>query len=413
MTQAANFDVLIVGAGMVGATIACGLGQHGLKVGIVDQQLPEPFDANAPGDLRVSALNHASQKVLERVGAWPFMQHMRMTPFRTMAVWEKPLSLWQQQLPTPKVVFNAEDVQQSRLGFVVENRITQLGLHERMQQVDNITLFCPVTIESLTTIPTPCITLIDGTVLSAPLIIGADGANSAVRETAGIHLKKKPYGQHCFVMTVEIAGGVQDITWQAFTPTGPEAFLPLADADGKSYASLCWYHTPEKIAELMALPEEQLIAEVEATFPPDLPAILRITAKGSFPLIRRHAQHYFADNVVLAGDSAHTINPLAGQGVNLGLMDAGWLIKTLLDAHNSGKALNDSAVLAVYEQRRRKENQLMMSTMDAFYFGFSNNITPLKVLRNVGFGVASQLTPVMNQVVKYAIGLNTPSPLSP
>lgn len=408
-----HYDVLVVGGGMVGATIACGLGQQGIRVAVFDQAEPSPLPADALPELRVSALSTASEAILRQLGAWPYMQSMRMTPYRRMAVWEKlhfPLGKAIDSRAN-RVVFDAQQINHSQLGFIVENRVTQSGLLEAIKSCPSVSFFCPVNIRKIhTSSASPMIELSDGRRFSGDLLVGADGADSRVRQSAGLAMEQRDYEQQCLVATVEIAGGCQDITWQAFTPTGPEAFLPLPDINGKSYGSIVWYNHPERIRQLLALSNEAFIEALETTFPSELPEIIQLHQRGAFPIARRHVTEYFRQGVVLAGDAAHTINPLAGQGVNLGLQDAAWMIEILVDALRAGENPGSTEVLARYEKARRSENALMMSTMDAFYHTFSNQSKPLQLLRNLGLTVAGKLSPAVNQVMKYAMGLSGKQP---
>ena len=398
-----QYDVLVVGAGMVGVAIACGLGQQGLNVAIFDHHVPEPLSENALPELRVSALSKASENILRQLGAWEPMQGLRMTPYRRMAVWEKlPASFSDSRIN--HVVFDAGRIGHAQLGYIVENRVTQLGLLAALKSYPSVSLFCPEEIVRLD-VRQPMVELKDGRCFYGDLLVGADGADSQVRQSAAIALEQVDYEQQCLVATVEIAGGCQDITWQAFTPDGPQAFLPLPDIAGKSYGSVVWYHQPEKIRQLLALDDAAFISTLAASFPDELPPIIQLHQRGAFPLARRHASSYFRPGVVLAGDAAHTINPLAGQGVNLGFQDAAWLIEILGAAHLAGEHLGSPTVLARYEKARRTTNSAMMYTMDAFYYTFSNRNRPLQLLRNAGLLAAGKLPPVLNHVMKYAMGL--------
>ena len=408
-----HYDVLIVGGGMVGATIACGLGQQGIRVAVFDHTEPSPLLADALPELRVSALSTASEEILRQLGAWQHMQSMRMTPYRRMAVWEKLHSPFGKEIGSRanRVVFDAKQINHSQLGFIVENRVTQLGLLEAIKSYPSVSLFCPANIQKIHASATPpVIELSDGRRFSGDLLVGADGANSRVRQAAGLAMEQRDYEQQCLVATVEITGSCQDITWQAFTPTGPEAFLPLPDINGRSFGSIVWYHHPEKIRQLLALSSEAFIKELKTTFPAELPEVIQLHERGAFPIARRHVAEYFCPGVVLAGDAAHTINPLAGQGVNLGLQDAAWLIEILVEAYRAGENLGSLEVLTQYEKARRRDNALMMNTMDAFYHAFSNQSKPLQLLRNVGLTIAGKLSPAVNQVMKYAMGLSGKQP---
>ncbi len=407
-----QFDVLIVGAGMVGSAIANALGSADLTVALFDQKAPSPFDPSSLPDIRVSALSYASEQILKQLGSWEYMQAMRMCPYQQMAVWEKLNSPLAGGANRPnKTLFDAADIGHPQLGFIVENSITQCGLHQAMTRYPGIRFFCPSVIETLHSgADHPSITLSDGRRFTGQVIIGADGANSVVRQAAGIGLNRQDYEQQCLVATVEIAGKPQVITWQAFTPTGPESFLPLSSIDGRNYASIVWYNHPDKIAQLKSLPDRDFIAILEQTFPVELPAIKHLHQRASFPLARRHAQTYYKKGVVLAGDAAHTINPLAGQGVNLGFQDAAWLSEILVHALHRGEYIGSPDVLARYEEIRRPDNQRMMTIMDGFYHAFSNDHLPLKVIRNIGLTLAGHFNPAIKQVMKYAMGLSGKQP---
>ncbi|MRI33278.1 hypothetical protein EOPP23_09815 [Endozoicomonas sp. OPT23] len=406
---AEHYEVLIIGGGMVGSAIACALGQQKIRVAVFDRLQPEVFDKSQLPDLRVSALSYASEQFLRNLNAWQHIEQMRTCPYRRMAVWEKlhlPGGKELDKRPN-QTLFDACEIDHEQLGFIVENRVTQLGLIKSLQQLETVGLYCPATIESMSfSEQNSSITLSDGRTFTGNLVIGADGANSQVRQQAGIRLDYRDYEQQCMVATVEIEGGVQDITWQAFTETGPESFLPLPDIDGKSYASVVWYNLPENISRLMKLSDQEFIDELTRTFPIELPGIVKLHERGFFPLARRHALEYHKNGAVLAGDSAHTINPLAGQGVNLGFQDAACLAEILIEAHKAGESLGDSEVLGRYEKARRQGNQLMMSTMDAFYHAFSNDIKPLKMVRNLALGLAGATKPAVKEVMKYAMGIS-------
>ena len=387
-----NFDVVVVGGGMVGAAVACSLGNSGLSVAVIEQAAPQPFDPEQSHDLRVSALSIASRKILETVGAWPGIENRRLCPFRRMRVWET----------AGDTEFCSDDIGYSELGYIVENRITQLALLERMQDFSNVQLFCPVTIKRIHySAEGSAIELDDGRVLSARVLVAADGGSSRVRQAAGLGVTSWDYKQHALVIYVETDYPQQDITWQRFVPSGPQAFLPLPG----HYGSLVWYNSPDEVRRLKALSNERLLQELTQAFPDCLGKIKAILGRASFPLKRQHAQDYVKQGVVLVGDAAHMINPLAGQGVNIGLLDAAALAEVLIEAYRSGKNIADLAVLKRYEQTRRYENLQMMTVMDVFYRVFSNKVLPFKFLRNLGLGLAERITPAKNKVMRYAMGI--------
>jgi 2-octaprenyl-3-methyl-6-methoxy-1,4-benzoquinol hydroxylase len=392
-----NFDVVIVGGGMVGAALACSLGGSLLKVAVIESSLPQKFSADQPHDLRVSALSIASKNILEAVGAWRGVTSRRLCPFRRMRVWET----------AGDTEFCSDDIGRAELGYIVENRVTQLALLDRLRDFSNIELICPATINRISYSAESQndhseLELADGRLLSAKVLVAADGGQSRVRQAAGLGVTSWDYKQHALVIYIETDYGQQDITWQRFVPSGPQAFLPLTG----HYGSIVWYNSPDEVSRLKALSHEELMAELVAAFPDCLGKVRGVLGTASFPLKRQHAQDYVKPGVVLVGDAAHMINPLAGQGVNIGLLDAAALGEVLIEAQKQGQAIDDIAVLKRYEKLRRNENLRMMTVMDVFYRVFSNEILPVKFLRNLGLGLAERLSPAKNKVMRMAMGLD-------
>jgi len=389
-----EFDVVIVGGGMVGAAVACSLGGSDLKVAVVERVLPEEFEASQPHDLRVSALSIASKNILETVGAWEGVLSRRSCPFKRMRVWET----------AGDTEFNSDDINYPELGYIVENRITQLALLERLVEFDNIELIAPANIKTIKysgSDEPSILKLEDGSELQARLLVAADGGNSRVRQTVGLGVNSWDYKQHAMVIYIETDYGQQDITWKHFVPSGQQAFLPLTG----NYGSIVWYNSADEVRRLKTLSNEDLIAELTATFPDCLGKVKQVLGVASFPLKRQHAQQYVKPGVVLVGDAAHMINPLAGQGVNIGLLDAAALGEVLIDAHAKGERIDDITVLKRYEKMRRNENLRMMTVMDVFYRVFSNDIFPVKFFRNLGLGLAERVLPAKNKVMRMAMGL--------
>jgi len=343
--------------------------------------------------LRVSALSIASQKILAMVGAWEGVVSRRACPFKRMRVWET----------AGDTEFCSDNIDYPELGYIVENRVTQLALLERLQDYDNVELICPASINKINySIGKPTeLELGDGRILSAKVLVAADGGQSRVRQTVGLGVTSWDYQQHALVIYIETAYGQQDVTWQRFVPSGPQAFLPLTG----HFGSIVWYHSPDEINRLKSLPLEELKNELISAFPDCLGKVNKVLASASFPLKRQHAQNYVKPGVALVGDAAHMINPLAGQGVNIGLLDAAALAEVLVEANKQGLEISDMAVLKRYERLRRQENLKMMTVMDIFYRVFSNEILPVKFLRNLGLGLAERFKPAKNIVMRNAMGL--------
>ncbi len=410
-----QYDVIIAGAGMVGAAIGCALGHAGLQVALVDPIPATSYDNTRGPDLRVSALSPATVAFLDAQGAWHNIKAMRLCPYRKMAVWEKlqdPLSHQPMSSRFNQTLFDCREVNTQELGFIVENSITQWGLHQVLAELPNVKLFSPakpVAIQHETD-DTIKLVLDTGVTLQGQLLIGADGANSFVREHSHIGLVSEDYEQRAMVVTVEIPVGHLDITWQAFTATGPLALLPLPPCDNKHYASLVWYNLPENIDRLMAMDDQALLESMRQHFPDELPEIIKVVERGSFPLTRRQASSYIKKRVVLVGDAAHTINPLAGQGVNLGFQDAAALSKLLIEAYKYQQDIGSPELLSRYQQKRRPENIRMQRIMDLFYYLFSNETPPLKMVRNLGLTLAGRFPFGRKKIMRYAMGLESGFP---
>ncbi|WDV27297.1 FAD-dependent monooxygenase [Aeromonas caviae] len=382
-------DIAIVGAGMVGAATACLLAAEGLSVRVIETRLPEPYAPEQSLDLRVSAISQASVALLTRAGAWQYLQQMRLCPYRRLETWE---------LDGFATRFDAVDLGLPQLGYIIENRLIQLALLKRMEDFPTIQTHTPAAVTSLRqSADDAVLTLDDGTELQARWVLACDGAESHTRRLAGIGVSRFEYRQHCMLINIDTDFAQEDITWQQFTPSGPRAFLPLPGRHG----SLVWYDSPARIRALAAMSNEALAVEVRRHFPSRLGGFT-VTDKGSFPLVRRHANDYHAGRVVLLGDAAHTINPLAGQGVNLGFKDVACWTGLLGKA---GAQWHELALAGRYEGRRRPDNLLMQSGMDLFYGVFSNEIGPLRLARNLALNLADKAGPLKEMALRYALGL--------
>jgi 2-octaprenyl-3-methyl-6-methoxy-1,4-benzoquinol hydroxylase len=394
-SKAVAIDVLIIGGGMVGATLACALADTPLKVAVVESTLLAPFDSTKPSDLRVSALSQASEAILKNLGAWEGVISRRACPYARMKVWES-------NAQTSSTLFDARDLGFNELGHIVENSVIQIVLTERLKQADNIRFIAPAKVTNVEYAPGASLIELDtGESIVAHLLVAADGGDSEIRNQCGIGVHRWDYEQHAFVIGVETDYPQQDITWQQFTPSGPKAFLPLCDHHG----SLVWYDHPSKINQLKQLDDQSLLDQITMCFPSELGAIRKVINHGSFPLRRQHAQQYYKEGVVLVGDSAHMINPLAGQGVNIGLLDAAVLAEEILNGLANNESIWRASLLKRYEHRRRNHNLVMMQTMDFFYRMFSNDNTPLKLLRNAGLKLAGRSGTLKNKVMAFAMGI--------
>jgi 2-octaprenylphenol hydroxylase len=390
-----DFDILIVGGGMVGATLACALGDTALRIGVVETAEAPMEWPEEEYDIRVSAITRATEKVFAGIGAWEGMVRRRVAAYGHMHVWDATGS--------GSIDFDSADIGEPNLGHIIENRVILAALLERMAEFDNVELICPAQVATLERSgEAATLSLADGRRFQARLLVGADGANSWVRDQAGITTTGWPYEQTAVVATIKTSRHHQDTCWQRFMPSGPLAFLPLP----QGLSSIVWSTSPERAAELVAMPENQFLDELQQAFGDGLGRMESTGPRGAFPLLLRHANGYCAERLVLVGNAAHAIHPLAGQGLNLGASDVAALAEVLLEAQAKGQDIGELAVLRRYERWRKADNVAVMAAMDGFKRLFSNDNMPLSLLRNLGLSLADHAGPVKNMMIRRAMGLS-------
>ncbi|HEX8545279.1 MAG TPA: 2-octaprenyl-3-methyl-6-methoxy-1,4-benzoquinol hydroxylase [Pseudomonas sp.] len=392
-------DLLIVGAGMVGSALALALQGSGLNIIVLDGGPLDvkPFDPQSAFEPRVSALSGASQRILQNLGAWDGIASRRASPYGEMQVWDGS--------GTGQIHFSASSVHAEVLGHIVENRVVQDALLDRLHDSD-IGLLANARLEQMRRSGDDwLLTLADGRLLRAPLVVAADGANSAVRRLTGTETREWDYLHHAIVTSVRTADSHRKTAWQRFTDNGPLAFLPL-ERVGEHWCSIVWSVTPGEGERLMALDDETFCRELEQAFEGQLGSVISADPRVCVPLRQRHAKRYVAEGLALIGDAAHTIHPLAGQGVNLGFLDAAVLAEVLLHAAERGERLADVRVLSRFERRRMPHNLALMAAMEGFERLFQADPLPLRWLRNTGLKVVNQLPEAKAIFVRQALGLS-------
>jgi 2-octaprenylphenol hydroxylase len=395
-----NADLIIVGAGMVGSALALALQEQGLEILLIDggSLSVKPFDNQAPFEPRVSALSVASQRVLARLGVWDGIAARRACAYGEMQVWDGS--------GTGQIHFSAASVHAEVLGHIVENRVVQDALLERLHD-SAVGLLANARLERLRRSGDGwLLSLADGRELRAPLIVAADGANSAVRRLAGCATREWDYLHHAIVTSVRCAKPHQATAWQRFTDDGPLAFLPLAGPAGEHWCSIVWSVTPSEAERLMALDEAAFCRALGFAFEHRLGEVLHVDKRLCIPLRQRHAKRYVEEGLVLVGDAAHSIHPLAGQGVNLGFLDVAVLADVLLHALQRGERLGDEKVLSRYERRRMPHNLAMMAAMEGFERLFQADPLPVRWLRNAGLNWVDDLPEAKALFVRQALGLS-------
>ena len=394
MKKANEFDVIVAGGGMVGAACALALARRQFRVALVDRHVPHPVTQDAPMELRVSALSRASERLLRNLGAWTAIEAVRVSPYCEMHVWDAS--------GAGSVHFDAADLGEPCLGHIVENRVIQSALWERLGAEQDADVFAPSAVtRAVTDASGADVYLEDEQRLRARLVVVADGAASPLREQFGINISAANYNQQGIVSVIRTEKPHDRTARQRFLATGPLAFLPLADGS----ISIVWSADDAEAARLMALTDAEFCAALTVASEGVLGRITGCGRRGAFPLRRQHAETYIAPRAALIGDAAHVVHPLAGQGANLGFLDAAALVETIADARDAGRDFGQPRVLRRYERWRRGDNLATEWAMEGFNRLFSNDNSLLAGLRNFGFRVFDRAEPVKQAVMRQAMGL--------
>jgi 2-polyprenylphenol 6-hydroxylase len=397
-----TYDLIIVGAGLTGGALACALAQlpsaPPLSIALIEAGMEQQEFSGEDFDPRVVALTQASQNLLQRVGVWDLICQKRACPYGDMHVWDGE--------GTAEIHFSAADVRAAQLGHIVENSVVLASLRQKIAQHNNIHLVQPARVERLELSQPVKVQLDNGQLLSAKLVIAADGAHSKVRELARLDTREWEYHQTAIVTTVQTQLPHQATAWQRFMSTGPLAFLPLPSVSGKYFCSIVWSLDADYVDDIMQLNEADFCTRLGAAFEHKLGDVIHAAQRFAIPLRQRHAKEYCVPGVALVGDAAHNIHPLAGQGVNLGLLDVDALVNELARALERGIPLNDFSILRRYQRQRLAGNLVMMSAMEAFKRLFGSDSLALNWLRNSGMRQLNSLTELKKIIVRKAMGLD-------
>lgn len=407
-STAKNYDVIIAGAGLVGASLAIAIAKACplVRIAMVEASAAsaEAVAADAPFDPRVVALTHASQQFLTDIGAWHAIFAQRLCAYRDMKVWDGE--------GNGSINFDSRDQRRDCLGHIVENSVALAALQQTLLSCANIEVLQGQRVQQFQRQPdTSAVTVqlvaehTDTiTYIQASLLVAADGANSKVREQAGFAMREWDYGHSAIVTTVRTQNSHQFTAWQRFMASGPLAFLPLSN-DGASdkHCSIVWSCEADLAAELMALDDEAFCQRLGQAFEHRLGAVEQVDKRYAIPLRQRHAKTYIQNNIVLVGDAAHTIHPLAGQGVNLGLQDAQVLSEEIIRALARKVPLADISILRRYQRRRLSDNLLMMVAMEGFKRLFGSRDLTWRWLRNEGVRQVDSLPLLKKLLLKFAL----------
>ena len=393
----ADVDLLIVGGGMVGLSLALAL-QKGkasreLSIVIVDGT-PADIDEGHPLWYRVSAITRGSERFLKKIKGWP--EQAVRSPYDKMQVWDATGS--------GSIAFDAAELAEPNLGHIIANQHIREALISECQRHDNIRLIAPAKAVALTEHEdgTASMTLDNDEQIKARLLVAADGGNSWLRAHKNLYTDTASYEQAAVICQINTESSHAYTARQRFLPTGPLALLPLSDVH---QCSIVWSTTPEEASRLKPLSDDEFSSELTEASGACLGNLKVDSPRFVIPLIRRHVERYLDDGLVLIGDAAHTIHPLAGQGANLGLMDAATLAEVIDGALLKGHELTNLNALRPYERWRRSENQMMMDAMSFFRHLFDGDQGFKVWLRNNGLSMVDKLPWVKEKIMHQAMGL--------
>jgi 2-octaprenyl-3-methyl-6-methoxy-1,4-benzoquinol hydroxylase/2-octaprenylphenol hydroxylase len=393
MSRRGELDVVVVGAGAIGTALALALARDGFEVALVESRAPKCWDASADVDLRVVALASDARALLDDLGAWGAIASSRASPYRRMRVWDA--------LAPGELSLDAAERGEATLGWIVENTLIQSTLWDALGAEHGARVICPGEVASVGNVEDGAeVSLADGTRLRARVVVAADGAASPLRTSLGIAESGRDYAQRAVVANVATARSHESTAWQRFMPGGPLAFLPLAD--GRS--SIVWTLRDADATRVLALDDHAFRAELGMASDFRLGEIVATTQRAAFPLRLRLASRYVEGRVVLAGDAAHVVHPLAGQGMNLGFRDVACLRRVIGEARTRGSDIGAAHVLRRYERERRSENAIAARALDAIERVFDVDAMPVATLRGLALESVSRIAPLRDLIASVAAG---------
>lgn len=390
-----DYDIVIVGTGIVGLTLACCLKDQGLRIAILNKERLDNKTPLLTSQLRVIAVTLGSRRLLEQLNAWQRLESHQYAPFCSMQVWEFGQAA--------HLIFDSADIGVASLGYVVRNSDLEQALYAQAKTDDELTWLIPDSLIEFQQSKKDhvLITLASGAEISTRLLVGADGNQSKVREWADLQIKSTDYAQRALIATVKTELAHDQTARQIFLANGPLAFLPLKD---RHHCSIVWSNTPEEIERLVALNDKLFCAELTQIFEQRLGRVVSTSLRLSYPLKTQEAEQYIKSGIVLIGDAAHTIHPLAGQGANLGIADAQCLAKVILEAKQKHRNIGAMHTLRRYERERRFYNRVMIGSVDTLKHLFATQNPLLKKTRQVSLNIINNMTCVKNIISRYAMG---------
>lgn len=389
-------DLIIVGGGMVGLALAGLLANTSCQIKIIEKNAPILSDEISN---RVSAINLRSQQMLEKIGAWQLVPEQSRSPYEQMLVWEKD--------SFAKIHFDNQDhaIKQlglEQLGFIIENQHIQSALWQKVSQQPNVEIILSTPKTLGVSDNGAFLTLENGEILSAKLVVGADGANSWVRQQSRIPLISRDYQHTALVCNVRTVESHQKVARQIFSPESILAFLPLRD---EHLCSIVWSLPPEQAKQLVECDEKRFNQALTIAFDNQLGLCELQSSRNIYPLTARYARDFAQSRIALIGDAAHTIHPLAGLGVNLGFADAITLATELEKLLSTGKDIGEYRHLRQFERVRKLEAVKVLAAMEGLKQLFSGDNPLKKLVRGVGLSLTNQNALVKKFIIEQAIGI--------
>lgn len=393
-----EYDIIILGAGLVGLVAAELCAHRNLSVALVEAHTPcVEWDTSQEGlsrfDIRCSAITRSSQQVFQTLGLWESMINLRVSPYYQMIVWDA--------LGFGEIKFNAAEINEPNLGYIIENRIMLKILWENLSNYSNIDVFTHIKTEDLIQEESYILLKLENnTILKSKLIVGADGAKSWLREQLKIKTTKRDYHQNALIATVKTEKPHQETAFQRFLPEGPLAFLPLSDPH---VSSIVWSTTPEKTKEYLTLSPEHFCAELSHQLDYHLGKVVETGERRAFPLSMQHVQNYTLERVAFIGDAAHVIHPLAGQGLNLGFSDAQVLSEVLANAKKENCDIGHRLILRKFERVRKARATQMIGALDFLKNLFGFQFSSAVYLRSIGLNVVNKVSFLKKKLMTRAL----------
>lgn len=389
-----TYDIIVVGGGIVGTTTALLLAKKtNLRIALLERQHPTIIPAKAgihSATHRVSSISLASVALFQELNLWNIIKPTT-TPFSKIHVWDAS--------GNGKISFDSHTISSPALGYIVEDNLIRNCLFEKLTKESTIDFFPNTTLTGFTKTSDHIELQTESKTFQAQLIIAADGSHSKIREQAGIEIKECDYHQTAIVATVTTELPHQYTAWQRFLPTGPLAFLPLQDAHT---VSIVWSYQSDKADAMLSLDDENFCSALGVAFENRLGRILSASKRLHFPLALRHASRYAEDRLALVGDAAHTIHPLAGQGVNLGLEDAEVLTDVLAEAYGKNRSYATLATLRRYERTQKSHNFIFLTLVDLLKNLFATDANTIHKVRNWGLNCTDKLSFLKKYFMRYA-----------